>query len=71
MTSKTLQELQDINGRISRYLLHWYQAVNDLDKDFSAGAFGTLKDSFANIRIALDRADKVCGEICVERGKVQ
>ena len=71
MTSKTLQELQDINGCISRYLQYWYQAVNDLDKEFSAGAFCTLKNSFANIRIALDQADKVCERIYVERGKVQ
>lgn len=71
MTSKTLQELQDINFRINSNLLYWYQAVIELDKRFSAGAWGTLKDCIANIRIALDRADKVCERICVERGKVQ
>ena len=71
MTSKKLKELQDINFRINSYLLHWYQAVNELDKGFSAVAWGILKDSIANIRIALDRADKVCERIYVERGKVK
>ena len=71
MTSKTLQELLDINGRIERRLILWKFAVADLDKEFSLRAFCSLKDSFANIRIALDRADKVCEQIFVERGKVQ
>lgn len=71
MTSKALQELLDINDSIGRRLILWKWAVADLDKEFSERSFSSLKNSFANIRIALDLADKVCDRICVERGKVQ
>lgn len=71
MTSKELEELLDIIERIERRLILWKWAVSDLDKEFSERAFSSLKNAFANIRIALDRADTVCGQICVERGKVQ